>query len=358
MFSHPFFLSTTKNSLSMSNEKHITLPFVAKIYNNQLCLEIPLQTIINIISSSTINNTNNDSDPSLGFISFAHRLIEELTIKGRYRTAETYETTIRRFERYLNGNDIILHELDTTHLVDFEKHLSETGICLNSISYYMRNLRAIYNISVARELTPDKKPFRNVYTGVAKTNKRALTADTIKAIKNITLPPHSQQAFARDLFMFSFYTRGMAFIDIAFLKKSDLSNGILSYTRHKTKQKLQVRWEKPMQDIVQRHTNRNSQYLFPIINNQYEDPRYQYRNAAQRINYNLKKLGKMLNLNTPLTSYVARHSWASIAKAQNIPLSIISNALGHNTENTTRIYLTNLDNNNIDNANKHLIELL
>ena len=113
-----------------------------------------------------------------------------------------------------------------------------------------------------------------------------------------------------------------------------------------------------MQDIVQRHTNRNSQYLFPIINNQYEDPRYQYRNAAQRINYNLKKLGKMLNLNTPLTSYVARHSWASIAKAQNIPLSIISNALGHNTENTTRIYLTNLDNNNIDNANKHLIELL
>ena len=104
----------------MSNEKHITLPLVAKIYNNQLCLEIPLQTIINIISSSTINNTNNDSDPSLGFISFAHRLIEELTIKGRYRTAETYETTIRRFERYLNGNDIILHELDTMHLVDFE----------------------------------------------------------------------------------------------------------------------------------------------------------------------------------------------------------------------------------------------
>lgn len=342
----------------MADKKHLTLPFIAKIYNNQLCLEIPLQSIIDILSTPAVYNAPPAPHASLGFVTFAHSLIEELYAKGNRRTAETYHIALRRFERYLNGSDITLLDLNTQHLAAYEKHLYETGICPNSISFYMRNLRAIYNISVARELTPDKKPFRHVYTGVAKTNKRALPADAIKAIKNLNLLPHSPLAFARDIFLFSFYTRGMSLIDIAFLKKSDLNNGILSYTRHKTKQKLQVRWEKPMQDIIQRYSDINSQYLFPIIADSSDDHRIQYRNAAQRINYNLKKLGKTLNLNIPLTSYVARHSWASIAKSQNIPLSVISNALGHNSENTTRIYLTNLDNSYIDIANKHLIESL
>lgn len=188
--------------------------------------------------------------------------------------------------------------------------------------------------------------------------KRAIPQDAIKRLRDLNLNSRPSADLARDIFMFSFYTRGMSFIDIAFLRKEDIQNGILSYRRKKTNQHIVVKWEKQMQEIVDKYDTVNSPYLLPLIKNVGQDERRQYLTAAHRINRNLKTIGKQLGLSMPLTCYVARHTWASIAKSKNIPISVISEAMGHDSESTTRIYLASLDTSVIDKANKLIIGLL
>ena len=164
--------------------------------------------------------------------------------------------------------------------------------------------------------------------------------------------------YARDIFMFSFYTRGMSFIDMAFLKKKDLQNGILSYRRHKTNQQLFIKWEKPMQELINKYDTSGTPYLLPVIKSCDKDERRQYKSEAHRVNRNLKKIGRQLGLVIPLTTYVARHGWASIAKSKNIPVSVISEAMGHDSEKTTLIYLASLDTSAIDKANSLILKSL
>ena len=150
----------------------------------------------------------------------------------------------------------------------------------------------------------------------------------------------------------------MSFVDMAYLKKKDLQNGVLSYRRQKTGQQLFIKWEKPMQDIVSKYDTDGTPYLLPVIRDMETDTRRQYKNAAHLVNDKLKKLGERLGLGIPLTTYVARHAWASIAKSKNIPLSTISEAMGHDSENTTRIYLASLDTSVVDKANSLILKSL
>lgn len=183
-------------------------------------------------------------------------------------------------------------------------------------------------------------------------------AKIIRQIRDMDLSHDSSLEYARDLFMFSFYTRGMSFIDMAYLKKSNLQNGFLSYRRKKTNQQLVIKWEKPMQEIIDKYDTIGSSYLLPIILDAKTDERKQYKNAAQLVNSKLKKLGKQIGLPIPLTSYVARHAWASIARSKNIPLATISEAMGHDSESTTRIYLASLDTSVVDKANSIILNTL
>jgi transposase len=157
------------------------------------------------------------------------------------------------------------------------------------------------------------------------------------------------------MFLFSFYTRGMSFVDMAYLKKKDVQNGILSYRRRKTGQLLTIRWEKCMEEIADRYDTEDSDYLLPLIRRPHE-ARKQYRNASHLINSKLKLISKRLKLPVPLTMYVARHAWASIARSKNIPLSVISEGMGHDSENTTRIYLASLDTAVVDKANRLILK--
>ena len=222
----------------------------------------------------------------------------------------------------------------------------------------MRGLRAIYNRAVERGLVVQRNPFKHVYTGIDKTVKRAVPAEVIRQIRDLDLTLNPVMDLARDIFMFSFYTRGMSFIDMAFLKKSDLKNGILSYRRQKTGQQLFIKWEKPMQEIIDKYDTTKTPYLLPIINDMMKDPRRQYKNAEHLTNGKLKKIGKQLGLEIPLTTYVARHGWANIAKNKNIPIATISEAMGHDSEKTTRIYLASLDSSVVDKANSLVLKSL
>lgn len=291
------------------------------------------------------------------FFNFMHGVIAQLKQLGKVRTSETYTATLKSFITFREEQDVPLDGITSDLMLLYEAHLKTRGVRMNTISFYMRNLRAVYNRAVEKGLTEQNNPFRHVYTGVDKTVKRAIPIKAIKALKDLDLSMKSSLDFARDMFMFSFYTRGMSFVDMAYLKKSDLKNGILTYRRRKTGQELSIKWEKCMSEIISKYPDNKTDFLLPIIK-EVGNERKQYDNALHLVNYRLKDLSKKLKLQRPLTMYVARHSWASIAKAKNVPLSVISEGMGHDSETTTQIYLASLETSVVDKANKMILGLL
>ena len=299
---------------------------------------------------------NRQSDGQSLFL-FMQGIIGQLKRLNRIRTSETYAATLTSFMKFREGQDILLCEIDSDTVMLYEAWLKANGNCPNTTSFYMRILRAVCNRAVEKELTEQRHPFKHVYTGIDKTVKRAVPLKAVKRIKelDLTLKPHLD--YARDMFLFSFYTRGMSFIDMAYLKKSDLKNGILTYRRRKTGQQLTIKWEKCMEEIVTKYEDRSAtQYLLPIIISPFANERVQYRNALCRVNTALKEVARLVNISIPLTMYCARHGWASIAKSKNIPLSVISEGMGHDSEETTRIYLSSLDTSVVDRANSLILK--
>ena len=288
---------------------------------------------------------------------FMQEIIHRMHMLGKERTGETYTSTLNSFMRFRQDRDILWEEFDADLLVSYEAYLKSTGVDMNTISFYNRILRAVYNRAVERGFTTQRYPFKYVYTGIVKTVRRGLPLKVIRNIKYMELSAFPLLDYARDMFLFSFYTRGMSFIDMAYLKKSDLKNGILTYCRKKTGQRLWIGWEHNMQDILDKYpVIQSSPYLLPIIREAGIKERAQYNNALHLVNRKLKFIGEMLEVSIPLTMYVARHSWASVAKSKNIPLSVISEGMGHDSENTTLIYLTSLDTATVDRANRLILK--
>lgn len=288
---------------------------------------------------------------------FMNEVISQLKRLGKVRTAETYTSTLHSFMGFRNDEDVMLDEINSDLMMEYEAFLKSNGVTMNTVSFYMRILRAVYNRAVEKELTVQDFPFKHVYTGIDKTVKRAVPLKAIRRIKELDLSLKPNLDFARDMFLFSFYTRGMSFIDMAYLDKSNLRNGVLSYRRRKTGQQMFIKWEKCMQDILDKYPVNETGYLLPIIRMPGRE-RMQYRNMQRFVNNKLKEISTMAGIQINLTMYVSRHSWASIAKSQNIPLSVISEGMGHDSENTTQIYLASLDSSAIDKANETILKKL
>lgn len=292
------------------------------------------------------------------FMAFMRQVIEGLRHAGKQRTFETYSSAFNSFCQYCGGKDMLFDAVDSDCMVAYEAWLKSRGVSMNTVSFYMRILRAVYNRAVDKELVQQHYPFRHVYTGIEKTVKRAVPLQVVRQLKLIDFSSAPSKAYARDMFIFSFYTRGMSLVDMAFLRKKDLTHGVLSYRRKKTGQQLFVKWEPCMQEIVDRYPTANSPYLLPIIRRPGQDERSQYINESHRINHHLKRIGESLRLPVSLTLYVARHAWASIARSRHIPVSVISEGMGHHSEATTRIYLASLDTAVVDKANSQILSLL
>lgn len=290
---------------------------------------------------------------------FMRNVIAGLKDIGKIRTSETYTSALNSFRKFRNNEDIAFDDIDSDVMIAYEAYLKACGVSPNSSSFYIRNLRAVYNRAVEKGLTSQRFPFKHVYTGIEKTTKRAVSLKIIKQIKDMDLSHNPASDFARDMFLFSFYTRGMSFVDMAYLQKKNLNSGVLSYRRRKTGQQLYVKWERCMQEIVDKYDTSGTDYLLPILNtNNLLQARKQYIYALHKVNRYLKKIGEIFNLSIVLTLYVARHSWATIARSKNVPVSVISEAMGHDSETTTRIYLASLDTNAVDNANSLILESL
>lgn len=289
---------------------------------------------------------------------FIEGIIIKLKQNGKVRTSETYTAALNSFKKFRKDEDIMLDCLTSQIMEAYEAWHQSRGVAPNTISFYTRILRAVYNRAVEEDVVENRNPFRHVYTGVDKTVKRALPLPVIKKIKTLDLSLAPALDYARDMFMMSFMLRGMSFIDMAYLRKTDLANGYVIYRRRKTGQQLTIEWTKDMQLILDKYPENASDYLLPIIRNPGTNERCAYRNAGYNINHNLKKIAKKVGVSIPLTLYVARHSWASAAKAKGIPISVISEGMGHDSETTTQIYLASLDASVVDKANSLILKCL
>ena len=290
---------------------------------------------------------------------FVSEQVKQLREENRFGTANNYEKTMASLMRFVGNEKLTFSSFDETLITDYNTYLIKRGLTRNTVSFYMRNLRAIYNKAVKQKIVVKKELFADVYTGIDKTRKRAVDEKVIINLYNLKLNDKSALALTRDIFIFSYCMRGMSFVDVAYLKKSDISGGVVRYCRRKTGQLLSVKVEPCMRDIINRYSDKDSIYVFPVIKSDDRGEAYkQYRSAINIYNRLLKELSDMIGSSCKLSSYTSRHSWATAARKNNIPISVISAGMGHTSEQTTQIYLKSIEDDVVDNANAEIINKL
>jgi len=287
--------------------------------------------------------------------------VEHKQQDGSYGMAQKYQSTCVKLIEYQSTvykSDLKMEEVDNEFVEGFADYMKGKNLTENTIHFYLRNFSAMYHF---KNKDYADNPFKHVNMRSCPTRKRALDKQTMQRIKEFDSEGKESLAFARDLFMFSFYTQGMSFVDIAYLKESDIENGTIMYKRHKTDQPITVTLVPEAKAIIRRYNNNKvvesktevksnaegeseDNYIFGIIDSNDPDTAYrQYRSGLATQNRRLKTIGKKLGLEEPLTTYIARHTWATLAQNSGVPTAVISRSLGHTSETTTRIYLGSMD---------------
>lgn len=291
--------------------------------------------------------------------SFMECRIARLLDTGQDSTAENYRNALNCFREFRKKKDLPLSELTCNIMKDFQRYMQKKGLAMNTISLYNRNLRAAYNYALDDGLLDkDLRPFRKVFTGRERTRKRAIREDVVKRLIAEPLAGHPELAFARDLFLFCIYAQGMAFVDVSRLTETNLSGKRLTYKRSKTCRRLEVELPECALQIIGRYHEADNPYLFPILYSMETGRTTSYRTALREYNKRLHRLSARMGLEKPLSSYVARHTWASLAKWNGVNDTIISEAMGHTSVATTIIYLASLDTDAISTANHTIITSL
>jgi integrase len=291
---------------------------------------------------------------------FAESLIREMSDSSRKSTAKSCRSTINSLTAFTGNENLLIEEITSTLMCRYEDRLLDEGLHKNTVSFYMRNLRAIRNKAINRGImSPSfENPFAGVHTGIYETKKRALTGDELRRLTRLSSQESLSPAENRALlyFLFGFHACGMSFIDLAFLKKSDISDDHIHYFRKKTRQSISVMITAPMKKILEYFSGMvvGSTYLFPLIDPRKGDERKQYESALRVQNRHLKKLGKLAGIEKSISTHVSRHSWATIAREEDFPVSVISECLGHRDEKTTAIYLNSFAIEVRDRASKRI----
>ncbi len=292
-------------------------------------------------------------------LTYMGKLIRVLKEEGRIGTANAYQSTLNRLSRFL-VNDLVFcfEDISVKWINGFISSLHKSGLKTNTVNFYLRILRAVYNRASKEGVEGARvvSPFRNITLSSVKTVKRAIDVESIQQIAKASLEDKSRLELSRDLFLFSFYSRGMSFVDMAYLKYKNISNNTIYYFRSKTGQPLQIKIVAPLKRLMDKYHN-DGEYVLPILGPGSKSLYNQYRNGLRRYNNHLKHLSTSLKLSVPLTSYVSRHSWATIAKRNGVPVSVISEGLGHSSEKITYTYLAALDPSVLDAANSLVTNL-
>lgn len=285
--------------------------------------------------------------------------INQLIASGR----KSYALSIRQlynslieFNRHL---DIPFAEMDVAWLKRYEVFLREKRLAENTIGIRFRTLRSIYNVAieenaVSAELYPFKK-FK-VSKLHQETAKRALSKDDVEKVLNYT-SSNRYMRFPIDLFAFTYYCGGINFVDIAHLTNANITDGRLIYKRQKTKKLIKIPLQPQALALIKKYHNDDSPYLFPILSPLHKTETQQanrIHKVISKVNKRLKEIGEALNLNVTLTTYVARHSQATVMKRAGVSTAVIREIMGHSSERVTQIYLDSFDNEQVNNALKSL----
>jgi len=327
--------------------------------------------------------------------------IAQLTADNRLGTARNYTRTLRSFSGFLGGGELPFAAFTERLVEEYNAYLLRRGVVRNTVSFYMRILRSVYNKAVRRRLAEPASPFGGVYTGVDRTRKRAIDERLIARLKSLDLPVSGALPLARDLFVFSYCMRGMAFVDMAFLRKKDMRDGAIHYVRRKTQRRelfqqtvvvvqrdliLRIgpgrvlgrqHREKigriararsvPADDLAHARLQMHGHPLprlaahvvdRPVPHVLFPEKSHVDERPLNYYNRLLKKLASLLGLDSGLSSYTSRHSWATAARNHNVPLPVISAGMGHTSERTTQIYLSALETSVIDSANRKILASL
>lgn len=293
---------------------------------------------------------------NLDGMSFAMAEAERMQKQARHKTAANYLTAVRSLSHFLANDRWSFADITTGMLEHYQRWLCNRGIRLNTVSAYMRSLRSLYNRASGNVAD---NPFTAVFTGNEQTAKRSVTDEEIRRLLALQLDRQPHLAFARDIFMFSFMAMGMPFVDIAHLKWQQIHNGVLHYARHKTGHKVCVAIEPYMAEIINRHSITGSEFVFPILaNTTSANIHATYLKRLRAYNYALHRLSLLIDSSRTLSSYVARHSWASLAYRSGIDISLIAKAMGHTKLSTTLIYIRALLDPSLAEANKKVMQSL
>lgn len=294
-------------------------------------------------------------------IQFVTKLIEQLKLEQRYGTAHVYQSTMNRLVRFSKGEKIYFSQLSPEWLRKFQNHLLENQLAWNTISTYMRMLRSIYNQAVVCGLTPYVPYlFSKVHTGIDSPVKRAVSPDTMRRLIMESEKLSSAEIFSRDMFVLLFLLRGMPFVDLAYLRKCDLQGNVIIYHRRKTGRKLTVAVGKEAMAIIRKYIDINpaSPYLLPIIAHSGEDEYRQYTRMLRTVNYHLSRIMASMRLREALSTYVARHTWATTALRQNHNSNLICDAMGHSSVKVTETYFQRFRQDEVNRLNNSVISYI
>ena len=301
----------------------------------------------------------------LKVVDFMMQVADGLQVEGSFGTAHVYKSSLNAIISYSGNEDFTFHEITPEWLKGFEIHLRGRGCSWNTVSTYLRTFRAVYNRAVDSSVAPYVPHlFRTVYTGTCAERKRSLGAEDMKKVftkmRTSAVSPDMQRV--RDLFILMFLLRGLPFVDLAYLRKSDLHDNVITYRRRKTGRPLAVTLTPEAMVILKKYMSRDSSspYLFPILNSREgtKEAYREYQLALRNFNRQLILLGEILGLGDRLSSYTARHTWATTAYYCEIHPGIISEAMGHSSITVTETYLKPFRNKKIDDANQQVVNFV
>ena len=291
------------------------------------------------------------------FKQYLSRLEEEKRTGYRLSIQQTYNSLIK-FNRHL---DIPFSEMDCNWLRRYETWLRKQGKSENTIGLRFRNIRTIFNLAIDMELVKQEDyPFKKFKVSKLhqETAKRALSKDEILAVINYpTEGKDFYTRFAVALFTFSYFMGGINFVDMAYLTDKNITEGRLIYHRKKTSKLINLPLQEKALIVLKGYKDSSKGYLFPILSNDHKTEQQKLNRLHKvitKVNRALKAIGEELNIPIKLTTYCARHSYATVLKRAGVATSIISESLGHSSERVTQIYLDSFENNQIDKAMEFL----
>lgn len=340
-------------------------------FNNANSDKIELQKKKKHLNVDELTAKIKNIQKAVNFYSYTQGIIENNKKSGKIGNAAVYEmvkSLVKSFMKECKKNEIdfLISDINYKWLKDFEAwHLSK-GNSMNSLSVYLRTIRAIFNRSISENLiSRDLYPFGNGKYNISgsPTVKRAISKDAIEKIKNTEFPENSSLWHTKNYFLFSFYCRGMNWVDMANLKVKNIINDRIEYIRQKTIRKsgksFSIKITPQIREILNWYiTGKESDDLiFPIIlrPDNPELVRKDIKNGLKTFNKYLSKVASTCKIEGNLTSYVSRHSWATAAKKLGVDIAVISDGLGHSDMAVTKTYLDSIENDEIDKANELII---